>query len=49
MAINIKEMHIKFHVEEAGKAKKGASVDKEKVVAECVEQVMEILKSKKER
>ncbi|WP_339921858.1 DUF5908 family protein [uncultured Cyclobacterium sp.] len=49
MAINIKEMHIKFHVEEAGKAKKGASIDKEKVVAQCVEQVMEILKLKKER
>jgi hypothetical protein len=49
MAINIKEMHIKFHVEEAGKSKKGASVEKDKIVAECVEQVMEILKSKKER
>ncbi|AEL28451.1 DUF5908 family protein [Cyclobacterium marinum] len=49
MAINIKEMHIKFHVEEAGKAKKSEGVDKEKVVAECVEQVMEILKSNKER
>ena len=49
MAINIKEMHIKFHVEEAGKVRKGASIDKEKVVAQCVEQVMEILKLKKER
>jgi hypothetical protein len=49
MPINIKELHIKIHVEEAGKAKPSAAVDKEKVVAQCVEQVMEILRLQKER
>jgi hypothetical protein len=52
-AIEIKELHIKINVDNsqksgAGKAKKSAS-DKEAIIAECVEQVMEILGNKEER
>lgn len=51
MPIEIKELHIKINVTEGGKsapapATKGKEHD---VVAECVEQVMQIIERKKER
>lgn len=61
MPIEIKELHIRVavNVPQGGvpaKEKKGASggssgavVDKDAIVAECVEQVMQILQSKSER
>lgn len=56
MPIEIRELHIKMSVTDQGGQGGGASsggsggqVDQTKVVAECVEQVMEILKQKQER
>ena len=57
MPIEIRELHIKMSVsDQGGQAGAGPSgpggsggVNKDKVVAECVEQVMEILRQKLER
>lgn len=61
MPIEIRELHIRVTVQadagKAGSAQHGPSatsaavggVDKEALVAECVEQVLEVLKSKGER
>ena len=58
MPIEIRELHIRVSVgPEAGKRASGAqgttadagNGDKDAMVAECVEQVMQILQSKKER
>lgn len=55
MPIEIRELHIKMSVSDEGAQGGGASgggsskMDKDKVVAECVEQVMEILRIKRER
>jgi hypothetical protein len=58
MPIEIRELHIRVSVgSEDGKQASGSqasaagagNVDKNAVVAECVEQVMQILQSKKER
>lgn len=53
-AIEIKELHIKINVDNDQKkadAPKGSkpAVDKEMIIAECVEQVMEILAKQAER
>ncbi|GAB4107764.1 hypothetical protein GCM10028791_02110 [Echinicola sediminis] len=52
MPIEIKELHIKITVDE-GKTSSptGAAkgMDKQQIISECVEQVMEILEAKKER
>ncbi|WP_375582474.1 DUF5908 family protein [Cyclobacterium xiamenense] len=49
MPIEIKELHIKIHVDEPAKKSSGKGSAKEEVVALCVEQVMELLKLQKER
>lgn len=52
MPIEIKELHIKITVDEgkpSSTGNTGAGTDKQKIIAECVEQVMEILDAKKER
>lgn len=54
MPIEIKELHIKINVDEGprnGKAQQssGSKEGKEKIIAECVEAVMEILNQQKER
>ena len=58
MPIEIRELHIRVSVSEGGKQPAAAGpagaggdgqVDKDAVVAECVEQVMQILHAKKER
>ncbi|WP_439482446.1 DUF5908 family protein [Cyclobacterium plantarum] len=49
MPIEIKELHIKIHVDDPGKKKKGNVTGKEELVAQCVEQVMEILRLQNER
>ena len=57
MPVEIKELHIRVNVGEAGKQGQGMSsapsgeghADKDAFVAECVEQVMQILQAKKER
>ncbi|SEI84885.1 hypothetical protein SAMN05192553_101526 [Cyclobacterium xiamenense] len=49
MPIEIKELHIKIHVDEPGKKNSGKGAGKEELVALCVEQVMELLKLQKER
>lgn len=55
MPIEIKELHIKINVDE-GQEGSGNSLstgisqsEKEKIIAACVEQVMEILSKKEER
>lgn len=52
MPIEIKELHIKINVGENGQSRKSESSVKEeknKIIAACVEQVMEILSKKEER
>ena len=59
MPIEIRELHIRVSVDagnakpaagsQASDAKPGSSADKDAIVAECVEQVMEIIQAKKER
>ena len=52
MPIEIKELHIKINVNENGHStdsENSASGKKNRIVAECVEQVMEILSKKEER
>lgn len=57
MPVEIKELHIRVNVSEGARQGTGASaapsdeghVDKDALVAECVEQVMQILHARKER
>ncbi|MFW6259936.1 MAG: DUF5908 family protein [Tangfeifania sp.] len=52
MPIEIKELHIKINVDENGASPRGESSlkkEKDKIIAACVEQVMEILSKKEER
>jgi hypothetical protein len=51
MPIEIKELHIKINVNEASKSSPDtASNGKDKdIVAECVEQVMQVIERQKER
>mgnify|MGYP000612919230 CR=1 FL=1 len=52
MPIEIKELHIKITVDEGKPSTtsgSGKGLDKQKIIAECVEQVMEIIEEKKER
>lgn len=59
MPVEIKELHIRVAINaDPGKRPTGAgappggsaaAVDKDAIVAECVEQVMEILRARKER
>ena len=52
MPIEIKELHIKINVDDkqqTGDSGKIKQKDKDRLVAECVEQVMEILSKKEER
>ncbi len=54
MPIEIREMVIKATVEEGGKSKlaAGAKIDekgKQAIIAECVEQVMDLLRQKNDR
>jgi hypothetical protein len=57
MPVEIKELHIRVavdarpgHPPPAGQgAAGGEAVDKDAIVAECVEQVLQIIQSKKER
>ncbi|MCE5204592.1 MAG: DUF5908 family protein [Porphyromonadaceae bacterium] len=53
MPIEIKELHIRINVEEstpvAGVAAETTQSEKDKIIAACVEQVMEILSKKEER
>lgn len=54
MPIEIRELLIKATVNESGRGKEssgrgGSNSDKEDIVAECVEQVMEILRQREER
>lgn len=53
-AIEIKELHIKINVDNNNKnrvtnASKKSGEDKEAIIAECVEQVMDIIDKKAER
>jgi len=53
-AIQIKELHIKINVDGGGKSagasgSKNSGAQKETIIAECVEQVMEILAKQTER
>lgn len=52
MPIEIKELHIKINVDDkqqSGTSGQMKQKDKDRLVAECVEQVMEILSKKEER
>ena len=52
MPIEIKELHIKINVDEntsAPRRSSSAMEEKNKTIAACVEQVMEILSKKEER
>ncbi|HKL33819.1 MAG TPA: DUF5908 family protein [Tangfeifania sp.] len=52
MPIEIKELHIKINVDENGASPQRESSlkkEKNKIIAACVEQVMEILSKKEER
>lgn len=52
MPIEIKELHIKINVDDKqqpGGSGKIVQKEKDRLVAECVEQVMEILSKKEER
>lgn len=55
MPIEIKELHIKINVDEGPKSGKEQQITanskdgKEKIIAECVEAVMEIFNQQKER
>jgi hypothetical protein len=52
MPIEIKELHIKINVDDKqqnGDSGKIKQKDRDRLVAECVEQVMEILSKKEER
>jgi hypothetical protein len=60
MAIEIKELHLKFNVEgqasseddsssnSAGKCSDSGKVNKSKIIQECVEQVLRVLEEKEE-
>lgn len=53
-AIQIKELHIKINVDEGATKKSDSAggppkVNKEAIIAECVEQVMEIIEKQSER
>ncbi|WP_298547887.1 DUF5908 family protein [uncultured Aquimarina sp.] len=53
-AIEIKELHIKINVDNeksksSGNASKKPEANKDVIIAECVEQVMEIIAKQKER
>lgn len=53
-AIEIKELHIKINVDNdakksGGKAAKGSKADKDTIIAECVEQIMEIIAKQTDR
>lgn len=52
MPIEIKELHIKINVDEKQQSSSSGRLmqkEKDRLVAECVEQVMEILSKKEER
>ncbi|EAZ83087.1 DUF5908 family protein [Algoriphagus machipongonensis] len=52
MPIEIKELHIKITVDDSNNAGRGGASsgeDKQQLVAQCVEQVLDVLKSQKER
>ncbi|AEE48485.1 DUF5908 family protein [Haliscomenobacter hydrossis] len=53
MPLEIKELVIKVNVNEGGTTPKGGKggqpADKKAIVAECLEQVMDVLQKKKER
>lgn len=52
MPIEIKELHIKINVDENRRNNNSPNVsrnEKEKIIAICVEQIMEILAKKEER
>ena len=52
MPIEIKELHIKINVDDKPQSSDGKKVkkdEKDKIVAACVEQVMEILAKNQER
>ncbi|MCG8333559.1 MAG: DUF5908 family protein [Proteobacteria bacterium] len=54
MTIEIKELVIKANVgntadEQKAETAKGSSIDQQKIIQTCVEQVMEILRREKER
>ena len=58
MPIEIRELNIRIHVNQnqpeqdgkgAGGSSNGPAPEKDEVIAECVEQVMELLKNKQER
>ena len=52
MPIEIKELNIKINVDEKSKSSASettAKIDKESIIAACVEQVMEIISKSQER
>lgn len=52
MPVEIRELVIKAYIEEADSetpASTGGNVDKEEIIAECLEQVSEMLKQQMER
>jgi hypothetical protein len=55
MPVDIKEIHVKVTIDQSGNTENqsGSAADikgnKDAIIAECVEQVMEILNMKKER
>ena len=55
MPIEIKELHIKINVDEGQESSRDSTssgsnqTERDKIIAECVEQVMEILEKKEER
>ncbi len=50
MPIEIKELHIKINVKEGANASSGGGESSnEDTTAQCIEQVMEVLKQQKER
>ncbi|MFC5044853.1 DUF5908 family protein [Aquimarina hainanensis] len=51
-AIEIKELHIKINVDNETKPTAGTmktGIDRQQLIAECVEQVMDIIDNQKER
>lgn len=51
MPIEIKELHIKITVDESksGSSRGSGGNDKQQLIAQCVEQVLEVIKNQKER
>jgi hypothetical protein len=52
MPIEIKELHIKINVEDQPRSSDPAQMrkdEKDKIIAECIEQVMEIMAKNQER